>query len=564
MTQKNKEYFMFGASVLMIAVITGIPLFARGLGGDIWDATYHILRIESMKEALVNGDFPPRLNPLFFHHYGYGSSLFYPDIFLVVPALLNICGLSLLLSYKIFFLLVSVAGTCTTYFSIRHICGSWKYALTGSYVLMLSVFYLADVNNRAGLSEYLACVFIPVLVAGIYDFIRGGTASLIGIAFLGLGLSHTIMTFVGVLITAFILLVSMLLPEKRKAFAERGGMWKKLLFTAIIVILSAAYYIFPMAEQILSGRFRFNEPWAQVGSYTQTFRSFLKPFGVFLYTADFGVGIPVLVLLAGRLFLGKLKNRWADFFIILGTGLLLAMTKIFPWKYLEHTPLNFIQFTYRLYPYALFFIICGMSCAYAEKDGRNRIKRVFPVFLILLSVGCGIGENVYCYRFGTRVAINCEYLTENTYLTGKGEWIPEGVTEDVAKGAGRNVVLSENGEIPWKFDGYNRYSFETDGGSRIYVAPLLYYKGYRADIISPDGERHELDVGKSAEGLLKVTADTLSFGTVEVWYDGTLIQTVSNVISCLTVFGVIVALLVKRRKKQGKMKIQGLTDASSL
>lgn len=165
--------------MIVIAFITGLPLFARGIGGDVWDAAYHLLRIEAVKEALVNRDFPPRVNPIFFNGYGYGSSLFYPDVFLVIPAIMNICGISPLLSYKIFILMIAMAGTGTTYFSLKFICRDWKFALIGSYVLMLSTFYLADVNNRAGISEYLACVFVPILMAGIHGFMSGGVLTLL-------------------------------------------------------------------------------------------------------------------------------------------------------------------------------------------------------------------------------------------------------------------------------------------------------------------------------------------------------------------------------------------------
>lgn len=554
MIKKYKEYYALGISMIIIAFVTGLPLFVRGIGGDVWDMTYHLLRIEAVKEALVNGSFPSRVNPIFFNGYGYGSSMFYPDIFLVIPALMNICGVSLLLSCKIFILLITMLGTCTIFFAIRFMCRDWRWALTGSYVLMLSVFYLADINNRAGLSEYMACVFIPVLIAGIYDyFAREGLRTyLIGIAFAGMALCHTIMTYIGVLVTITVFVIMLFVPGKRKLVFEKRR-FKRLLLTAVLTVLSVSYYIFPMLEQMLNDRFWFSEPWAKIGDYPQTIKSFFKPVGVFLYNADFGVGIPVLILLAGRVFLGRLKNKWADFFTALGVLLLLVMTDIVPWKHLENTQLNMIQFTYRFYPYALFFLICGLSAAYAEKKKDGWVNRCFLAFIITVSIVCGVWQNIYCYNFGTRVAVNMEYLHQNSHYVGKGEWVPEGVTDAVFNGEGSGMVIAGDTELQWITRGYNHYAFSVkENNGRTYVAPLLYYKGYCAKITMPNGESQVLPISKSEEGLVKVELPQEMNGVIEVWYAGTMIQTISNVISCIVILGIIIVVILKYKKLKKK------------
>lgn len=550
MIKKYKEYYALGISMIIIAFVTGIPLFARGIGGDVWDMTYHLLRIESVKEALVNGSFPPRVNPIFFNGYGYGSSIFYPDIFLVIPAFMNICGVSLLLSCKIFILFIAMLGVCTTFFAIRFVCRDWRYALSGSYVLMLSTFYLADINNRAGLSEYMACVFIPVLIAGIYDYFEreGLRTYLIGIAFAGMVLCHTIMTYIGVLVTVAIFVIMLIIPAKRKLVFEKRR-FKRLLLTAVLTVLSVSYYIFPMLEQMLNDRFRFGEPWAKIGDYPQTIKSFFKPVGVFLYNADFGVGIPVLILLAGRVFLGRLKNKWADFFAALGVLLLLVMTDIVPWKYLENTQLNMIQFTYRFYPYALFFIICGMAAAYAEKKKGGWINRCFLAFIVTVTIVCGIWQNIYCYNFGTRVAANMEYLYQNSHYVGKGEWVPEGVTDAVFNGEGNDMVVAGGTNLQWTTRKYNHYAFSVkENNGKTYTAPLLYYKGYRAKLTLPNGKTQELPVSKSEEGLVKLELQQEMNGVIEVWYAGTAIQKLSNVMSCVVILGIVIAFALKYKK----------------
>lgn len=550
--EKKKNYIILFVCFL-ITGIAGFRLLSSGIGGYIGDLTYHLLRIESVKEALEAGSFPPRVNPIFLNGYGYGSSLFYPDIFLVIPALLNMMGITLLVSYKIFLFIIIFAASYTTYYSMRIFCGKYEWALLGSGVLILSNFYLADIHSRSGMSEMLACVFAPLLMAGIYDYFacEGKRVYLLGIAFGGMVLSHTIMTFIGVLITLSIFAGMLLVPTKRKLIFEKKR-FGKLILTAFLTILVVGYYVFPMLEQMVNDRFWFNTPWAKVGKYVQTLESLFVPVGVFYYKARFGVGIPVLALLAGRIYLGKVKNKWADCLIALGVIQFIVMTDVLFWVMMQDTVMNMIQFPYRFYPYALFLIICGMMIVLAEKRENKQIgKGVMPI-LVLLTIVCGFWQMEYCYNYDERVSVDSDYVNSNTFLIGMGEWIPEGVTEEVFEGEGVDTVLAEDGaNISLADIAYNKHSFEIkETNGRRYIVPLLYYKGYEAELILDNGERKAVTVSKSSDGLVQIDMNETTVGVIHVWYEGTTLQKMSTVVSLVGTMGIVLFTGVIRIKKK--------------
>ena len=556
MLQKNKEYVMLGLAIVVIMLVTGFPLLTKGVGGDTGDLTYHLLRIASMKEAIVNGAFPPRVSPIYANGYGYGSSLFYPDIFLVFPALFSIMGASLLLSYKIFVFLIMVAGSCTTYFSLKFISGDSKSALLGSTVLMLSNFYIADINNRSGVSEYLACAFVPLLVAGIYDYFafQGKRTYLLGVGFVGLALSHTIMTFIGAVVTTLVFAGMLLVPRKRKLVFEKKR-FARLFITGVMSVLVAGYYVFPMLEQFVDGWFLVGAPWAKVGSFTQTLEDLFAPVGIFVFTAKFGVGIALLVWIAGRVVLGRVKNRWADFFLVIGLLLLLGMTDlVVPWKLLENTPFNMIQFTYRFYPYVLFFLVCGMTICYAEKSREGVIGRTAFGTIALLAVICGVWQNKYCMDNTSRTDISDAFVYENDTWVGHGEWYPCEVATEVCLGNGEGVVYSAYGDkLPWTVTGYLEYEFMvTEETGLSCMAPLIYYKGYEAGY-ELDGEWHKLPVSKSSSGLVEIEFEQPMETVITVRYGGTFVQMISNIISVVTVIG-LVGLGLYRGRKRKKQK----------
>ena len=80
---KYKEYIRIFVMAAIIVAITGFPYIKEGLCAYFPDLMYHMLRTEGVKEALLEGNFPARIYMNFYNGYGYGSPLFYPDIFLV-------------------------------------------------------------------------------------------------------------------------------------------------------------------------------------------------------------------------------------------------------------------------------------------------------------------------------------------------------------------------------------------------------------------------------------------------------------------------------------------------
>lgn len=553
MTKKCKDIIGIVCMVLLVLIVTAIPYVQHGTIGFGVDMLYHMTRIEAVKEALLAGQYPAYVNPLYFGGYGYASSAFYPDIFLVPAALLRILGLSPLLAWKANVLMIAFVGSIVTYWSLKYISENRNYAMAGTLLLMLSQFYLADIVLRTGLSEYTACVFVPVLMAGIYDFFakKGEKTYLIGIAFVGLLLSHTIMTLIALVLTTLLFLCAFIILIKRKEKPDRIRICR-LIVTAIGAVLLGAYYAFPMLEQMLSNELLYTEPWAHVAENTQSFISFFCPTGYFDYVAYVGVGVPILMLLGSRVIMGGAKNKWSNFFLGTGIFLLVAMTDIFPWKILQETFMNALQFTYRLYPYALCCIVIGLMLYFKDKEELNH-KRVC-VIIALLAVVFGVAQNVAAMNDEERKPIDEELVLACNNYVGKGEWFPVDASYDVFMGSATHAVLSEKGESEFVTEGYGKYSFVKEAGEEgVYTLPLLYYKGYEACFEFADGTVLPLEVMISTEEQVEVQLESDWQGIVRVHYAGTMLQKISKGVSLITLM-ILIACWVLDKKGLAKVK----------
>ncbi len=164
MSAEEKSYFL---PVLLVGILASLPLFSDYLiqGHDL---SFHLLRIEGIKEALLSGQFPVRIHPVQFEGYGYATAIYYPEIFLYLPACLRLLGYSVMDAYKIFLFIVNIATAWIAFYSFSKICDSKRAGICGSVLYTLSLYRLINVYFRSALGECLAMTFIPLLMLGIY------------------------------------------------------------------------------------------------------------------------------------------------------------------------------------------------------------------------------------------------------------------------------------------------------------------------------------------------------------------------------------------------------------
>ena len=96
--EKIKDFFVERRKWLFIMLITIVvillPTFQKNLViGD--DYEFHLSRIITLAKGLENGEFPVKIHPLFARNHGYASGIFYPNMFMYIPAVLYLIGLNI-------------------------------------------------------------------------------------------------------------------------------------------------------------------------------------------------------------------------------------------------------------------------------------------------------------------------------------------------------------------------------------------------------------------------------------------------------------------------------------
>ena len=190
-------------------VIACMPLVNRALpGGYMPDLGYNMIRIEGVKEALLNHVYPTRVYSFAMGGYGYAGSMYYQDYFFVIAALARLCGVSIKGSYRLLIAIIQICICVSSYYSVRIISDSDDAATVSTIMLQLSQFYLADLYDRSGLSESLSMIFVPMLFAGLFSMFEDGKRLyLIGVGLVGTMMCHSIPFFFGVILTTICILL---------------------------------------------------------------------------------------------------------------------------------------------------------------------------------------------------------------------------------------------------------------------------------------------------------------------------------------------------------------------
>lgn len=547
--EKIKNFLNNNKSILLIAFIIiftlSLPLMQNNLViGDDYD--YHISRIQSITESLKNSIFPVKIHPQLANSYGYGSGLFYPNLFIYIPALIHLFGLNLILSYKIFIFIMLCFMFLLIYFSLKNITEDKYSALIGTILIMLSKNLILNLYYRFALGEFLGFIFIIPVISGIYDYVHKDFKKpyLLFIGFLGLINTHIITTLICLIFCILYFLLNI------KSTIEQPKKLLKLLLTALLVVLLSSCFWLPMIEQLSSQTFKLSIPWTHIGD--DEYR-LIDLFGTTKYSIGLVITLFMPLLIYG--ILDKNISKKTKSFCIWTILIIILIVNFTFWK-LTNKYTNIIQFKWRLVGILTIISSIAISLLIKEYSVKfnlkiNVILLVILIFAICLSIQF-LSDDKKINHLITLEKLESNMYQNPTSIGGGTEYLP--VEVDYSTLNTPTQAISNTGEKIDIIKTNLRCEFYKNNSERSwYDIPYIYYYGYVANIKNDLGETLPLEVTKSNSGLVRVIIPENTNGTISIWYNGTKIQKISYIISLSTLFILFLFILTrfifKKRKK---------------
>ncbi len=552
-----------------IIACSSIPLFVHSIypGSDI---TYHLLRIGNIKDGLLDGQFPVRIDPSWLYGHGYASSVCYGDIFLYFPAVLRILGFTLQESYVCFLFLLNVATCLISYYSFRRIFQDEKVGLLCCAAYTLSVYRLFKMYSWGALGEAQSIVFLPLIFCAVYHIFTGNPKTRayrrlwipLGLGFAGIIQCHILTVELCVLFLAAACLVlwkRLRRPETLLVFVK-GVLWTTALSAWFVIPFLDYYLNVDMVIHHVSAR-----TIQEAGLYPANllFAFFLRGSSRDFMTSGMrdmealGIGLPLSAAAMCLLFLwffGYMKQRsglisGAKLAVIFAVISMLMSLSCFPWTRIQFLNgiteklVSSIQYPNRflMIGTVLLTFILGVS-AVVVKDafGDKAWSGTMAAFGFLILATAFFYESSIV-RDGGALVLYDEKGLGTGYLSG-AEYLRYGIDQS---------ELSFHAPLPG--DGIELLEYEKTGldvclnlknrGSDSYVdVPLQHYKGYTA--LSAGGEELELEDGTHFDIRVLIPAGFEGELTVRFqppWY-----WRMGELISLLSLSGITVLSLLRK------------------
>lgn len=473
-------------TALAMVIIQIAPFILRsGLNLGV-DTRGHMMRIEGIYYGLIDGQFPVVIYPEWNNSYGQIGVL-YPNLFLYIPAVLRLLGMSQLGACKMFICLVIIASAVIALASARTIFKrDWQICLT-IIVICLDNMRLFDLlgDGRIG-GALLAEMFYPLVVAGLVEvfFHNRRKWYLLAYGVAGVFCSHIVSaTIICIGIVVFALCC---LPRFKDITIFRTIGKTLALFAGLILGTAVCFLSFYFTD------------WGQGKLQWENFLGTLWPRGTtyddrkwIFIIALFVICCICLVMIIEGGRLSNIRNSYVVPAFVCGAVLFWMSTKAFPWAVLRRIPAieyytNMLQDSFRFITLAnVFLIFCVCRLLEEVIPGNGRMRAVMTIaasYAVVLSI-CIVSY----------LLTNREYFTTKRPLYydavigdiefRQDDYLPAG-TESEWYDSDAGYISDEDAvsSLAYEREGTYIYYSYTNSRDGAYVEfPRFYYDGYVAE-----------------------------------------------------------------------------------
>ncbi|HIY92262.1 hypothetical protein [Companilactobacillus sp. HBUAS56275] len=561
LNKKNwKKIAIVVATIVLFLLVSILAVYQAQIFQDkIWsflgtsDDRFHNMRIEGLYHSLLRHQYFPFINMSFMNGFGYIVNIFYSDFLLYPAAFLRLMGYSsaqaiISLNILLTFLTMGVSFLC--FYKIRK---EYWSSLVFSFVYTLSTYRMIDVLYRHDLGEIGAFVFLPIALLGIYEVFYGEHKNWLYLTFgmTGVIYSHAITPL---LLAILIVIVAICqIAELRKTPARLLS----LCWATICSLLLTVAYFLPMLEQMKHTKFFLTQSNPNLVATAPDFSDMAHASLNNIYDQPNPGIVMLFAAIVVFISLTKIENKAVRDFSLIGAGMLLCSTKLFPWELLNKTPLKMIQYPWRFYMIASLLLAVFIAADPLGLFKKRTMKVVLMLFVMLIAVSSE-------YRL-----VNNSPLQRNTYETynqaepysigGGQEYLPVGTNlSKLQRSKHKPKVMTGKAKIT-DFKQYGtRLSFNFKNAKNAKVdLPIIGYYGFQST--QSKGKVSELRVDKTNNNLAQVTVN--GKGKVVVDYFETTTQKVARRTSFLSLLVIIAILFINKLNLIDFSKIEGLKSS---
>lgn len=568
---KLRKYSVPICGIFGIGFLCSLGLFTRYLT-FAYDMVFHMNRIEGLKDGILSGMLPVRIQPTWNSGWGYAVSSMYGDITLVLPALMRICGFTLQTTWKTFIVVVNFLTAGISFYVFYEITKDKYKALFTALLYCLMPYRLACIYVRAAVGEFTVMLFLPLAVLGFWyafgekaDQERYGKKLLAPvIGFTGMIQTHILTCEMSLLFIIFLCIIMIKEVMRRETLIY---LFKIAIFTILINLWFvvpfirfskedlSVFQIEEMRDDFRTWGLSVAELFAPTASHANGFTfgenvSLASKCTFSLGLAWLGMTAVILLFLWNR----KVEKEKAAFISLIFGGIAAFMaTNLFPYHLMkEHMVflskiLAKIQFPFRFlgmaglfFAFALCFFLLGI-----QNVMKERYLSLVLTAIAVLTIYQGTDYQYQILYGGSCINIYSSAVLDTTNVVS-GEYLYQGSRVDIT--SERQKVTGSGVQIQSVKRKYLNTSIQcTAQQSGAYLElPIFYYPGYEA----VDAKGNSYQVSRSENNnCIRVKLPEEFDGNINVSYKEPLYFRLCELVSFIAFIILIGDWIWKKRKE---------------
>ena len=548
--EHSKQLAIF---VLYLILTVIFELFYFRYDGKLYagdDLLFHYSRLQELLQTKITKF--PVVATHYFGMTGNQVNVFYP-VQLLYPLVILIKLFSHPVAMIYFYFgCFNFITLVVLHYAVSRLGKSWRMCVSFAVLYTFSFYRLLNFFKRADWGEFLAMAFLPLVFIGLTLIgQQKGGRTLLTVGMVGLLFSH-VLTAVITGIIGFFWVVCVLINSPKRWLIMRS-----LEQSALAILGIGFIFWFPFMThylQVPSG-FRatlaaysvihpFKRSW-QVSGLLQN-SMFRSPTNLDT-VATVGSLMFLLLLLIVIFFIKYHQLISFSSWLILG-GTLISFwltTPLFPWSWLKNTPINIIQFPFRLN----IFVSLGIAWCAAQ------LVEIFPrtkwhnIWLSFLVVGTCLFSYQAVNQLMQHPRAGFPYLSEKNFnnyrsnIPATNDYFPKQALSDINLIPYHVVVLNGKNLIIHGQPSLNRITYQvySDKKKNVIDLPFLYY----SDNYQVTNWGKPIAYRFSKRGTFEIKTHQ-KMNQIQIQYQPTFIDRYSGLVSFISLIGFLCILLINK------------------
>ena len=531
----KKEFWVYFTFIILAMIFTA-PLFKTTqviTSGD--DYLFHLSRTYSLYNSITSHHLITGLDYQSFFERGTAFNIFYPYVATTLPVVIfKIITKSWVIAFGLFYAISTFITLSLTYKSSKYLTKNKVQAYLFALLYSFAFYRIMDGYWRFDIGEYMALSFIPFVLMTLEIMLQKNDYSKwywLAIGMTGIIYSH--------LLTAVLICGVMVARMFIGWFSVKKGFIIGILKAVGLTILFSMYQIITIGEQMLHIKLETVDRIdlsAHVPSVTDYLTNSANNQPTY-YTAGLLVIIMGVIAIVN---MSKLRDGGVQVksALLMGAGILMVTTASFPWALLNGTPLDIIQFPFRLTSYTTVYLIFAGTFALsnaleAKEFGKYNIAAILVLIVAVMSMFTMITKQV-TDRANPQGAPDVKFDITRFRDSPVNDYRPVN-TPKLGDTISKKQFAINHGKYTNKIKltaqkDQLAFNYKTNGTKTIVDIPVVDYKGV---VVKDNGK--PLSVNRTKRGTLEVTLKSKRDHNVTVCYKASKFRVASLIVSILSI-----------------------------